>query len=456
VKRLVLFFTLVIAAVLVPAVASWAHPLGNFTVNQYSGLRVTPAGVDLDLVVDMAEIPAFQARGDVDAAGAAYAPRQCAELVRHVRLSVDGKSAALHVDDSSVTFPPGTAGLPTLRLTCAVTSPTGGGEHRLAYRDDNYGDRVGWREITAVGDGVSFAASDVPRVSRSNRLTAYPNDLLQSPLDQRSASLRAEPGGAAAERLPARLEAPVRALPRGVDGPTRAFTSLVARHHLSIGFGLVALSLAVALGAIHALAPGHGKTVMAAYLVGQRGSVRQAGLIGLTVTATHTAGVLALGLALSASSLVAPERLYPWLGLASGVLLAFIGAGLLRRAVRARGHHHHHHHEHDLPPVRTRALIAMGFAGGLVPSPSALVVLLGAMALGRAWFGVVLVIAYGLGMAATLTGAGLLLLRARGALDRGRGRIGALARVAGALPVATSSVIVAVGVALAARGAVAI
>ena len=259
----------------------------------------------------------------------------------------------------------------------------------------------------------------------------------------------------------------MRALPRGVDGPTRAFTSLVASHHLSVGFGAIALALAIVLGAIHALAPGHGKTVMAAYLVGQRGSMRQAGLIGLTVTATHTAGVLALGLLLSASSLVAPERLYPWLGLASGALLACIGVGLLRRALQARAHRHHHHHHHDhhghdhgvaddLPPVRTRALVAMGFAGGLVPSPSALVVLLGAMALGRAWFGVVLVIAYGLGMAATLTGAGILLLRARNALDRGQGRFRSLTRVAGALPLATSSVIVALGVALAARGAVAI
>jgi ABC-type nickel/cobalt efflux system permease component RcnA len=301
-------------------------------------------------------------------------------------------------------------------------------------------------------------------MSRSSRLTAYPNDLLQSPIDQRSASLSVRPGGAAVDRLPARLEAPVRALPRGIDGPTRAFTSLVARHHLSVGFAFVALALAIVLGAIHALAPGHGKTVMAAYLVGQRGTMRQAGLIGLTVTATHTAGVLALGLALSASSLVAPERLYPWLGLASGALLAVIGIGLLSRAVRARRyrheHHHGHHHHHpvveDVAPVRTRALVAMGFAGGLVPSPSALVVLLGAMALGRAWFGVVLVIAYGLGMAGTLTAAGVLLLRARGALDRRRGRVRGLARVASALPLATSSVIVVVGLALAARGVVAI
>jgi len=460
-KRLLLFLAVVIAALIVPGVAASAHPLGNFTVNQYSGLRVTPSGVALDLVVDMAEIPTFQARGEVNAEGAAYAPRQCAELVRHVHLSAGDKAEALRLLESSVTFPPGAAGLPTLRLTCSATAATTDGSRRLAYRDDNYADRVGWREITAVGDGVTLRDVSVPAVSRSNRLTAYPNDLLQSPLDQRSASVRAEPGGPSAARLPARLEAPVRALPRGIDAPTRAFTSLVARHHLSVSFGVIALGLAILLGAIHALAPGHGKTVMAAYLVGQRGSMRQAALIGLTVTATHTAGVLALGLALSASSLVAPERLYPWLGLASGALLAFIGVGLLRRALHARRHHHHHHHHHhgvadDLPPVRTRALVAMGFAGGLVPSPSALVVLLGAMALGRAWFGVVLVIAYGLGMAATLTGAGVLLLRARGALDRGRGRFASLTRVSGALPLATSSVIVALGVALAARGAVAI
>jgi len=459
VKKLLLFFAVVTGALVVPAVAASAHPLRNFTVNQYSGLRVTPSAVNLDLVVDMAEIPTYQAKSDLEAQGAAYAPNQCAGLVRHVRLSVDGKSVPVRLERSDVALPPGAAGLPTLRLTCAASAPTTDASRQLAYRDDNYPDRVGWREITAVGDGVTLRDVDVPTVSRSNRLTTYPNDLLQSPLDQRAAVLHADPGGPAANELPARLEAPVRALPRGVDGPTRAFTSLVSRHHLSVGFGLVALGLAVVLGAVHALAPGHGKTVMAAYLVGQRGSMRQAGLIGLTVTATHTAGVLALGITLSASSLVAPERLYPWLGLFSGALLACIGVGLLRRALRARAHRHHHHHHHgsdDLPPVRTRALVAMGFAGGLVPSPSALVVLLGAMALGRAWFGVVLVIAYGVGMAATLTGAGVLLLRARSALDRGRGRLTGLARVAGALPLATSSVIVALGVALAARGAVAI
>jgi ABC-type nickel/cobalt efflux system permease component RcnA len=186
--------------------------------------------------------------------------------------------------------------------------------------------------------------------------------------------------------------------------------------------------------------------------------VRQAALIGLTVTATHTAGVLTLGLALAASTVVAPESLYPWLGLASGALLASVGAGLLRRALRARTHHHHDHdhpHPHAPRPVGWPGLVAMGFAGGLVPSPSALVVLLGAIALGRAWFGVVLVVVYGLGMAATLTGAGLLLVRARAFLDRrsSEPRRPWLPSVARLMPVASSSVIMAVGLFVAARGA---
>jgi ABC-type nickel/cobalt efflux system permease component RcnA len=457
VRRALGFVAVVGIVVLGPAVAASAHPLGNFTVNQYSGLLLGRERVAIDYVVDMAEIPTFQTRGEVAAAGASYAGGQCRRLAGGLRLAVDERPLALRLDTSALAFPPGTAGLPTLRLTCRYSTPGSAGS--VSFRNVNYADRVGWREITAAGDGVTITSTDVPRRSASERLTRYPQDLLQSPLDQRAAAVRARPGGTAAA-LPARLEGPARALPRGVDRATRAFTSLVSRHHLSPGFGALAVGLALALGAIHALAPGHGKTVMAAYLVGQRGSLRQAALIGLTVTATHTAGVLALGLALSASALVAPERLYPWLGLASGALLAVIGAGLLRRAVRARRHrrhhHHHHPHEHDAPPVGLRALIAMGFAGGLVPSPSALVVLLGAIALGRAWFGVVLVIAYGLGMAATLTGAGVLLLRARRALDRraeGRAAPSRLLRLTSALPVATSSVIVVVGVALAARGA---
>jgi nickel/cobalt transporter (NicO) family protein len=251
----------------------------------------------------------------------------------------------------------------------------------------------------------------------------------------------------------------------GVDRATAAaFTALVGGRSRSAGFAVVALLLAVALGAAHALTPGHGKTVMAAYLVGLRGTLRQAMTIGATVPITHTAGVLLLGLVLSTSRAVASERLYPWLGLGSGLLLAAVGVGLL---VRARSAHHHHPHDHDHPydhghdhdaggrPLGRRGLVALGLAGGLVPSPSAVVVLLGGIALGRAWFGVALVVAYGVGMAATLTGVELLLAHLRTRMDR---RLhlpaGSLpARLGRLLPAVTASVIVLAGLALAVQGA---
>jgi nickel/cobalt exporter len=200
--------------------------------------------------------------------------------------------------------------------------------------------------------------------------------------------------------------------------------------------------------------------VMAAYLVGLRGTLRQAMTIGATVTITHTAGVLLLGLVLSTTRAVASERVYPWLGLASGLLLAAVGVGLLART--RTGHTHGHPHDHDHPhphdhglPLGRRGLVALGLAGGLVPSPSAVVVLLGGIALGRAWLGVALVLAYGLGMAATLTGVGLLLARLRTRMD---GRLhlpaGTLpARLGRLLPVATASVIVLVGLGMAVQGA---
>lgn len=252
-----------------------------------------------------------------------------------------------------------------------------------------------------------------------------------------------------------------------MDRGTAAFTALLGERSRAPGFVPVALLLAMVLGAAHALAPGHGKTVMAAYLVGLRGTLRQAATIGATVTLTHTAGVLLLGLVLSTTRAVASERVYPWLGLGSGLLLAAVGLGLLARARPGR-HTHPHPHPHDHPhphghgghhhhgrPLGRRGLVALGLAGGLVPSPSAVVVLLGGIALGRAWLGVALVLAYGVGMAATLTGVGLLLAHLRTRMDR-RLHLPAgspLARAGRLLPAVTASVIVLVGLGLAVQGA---
>jgi nickel/cobalt exporter len=509
IARLAVLAALAATLVAAGAAPAAAHPLGNFTVNAYSGLRVGPDRLVVDYVVDLAEIPAFQARKAIDAdrdgrVGGAEATswrdRECPRLAGGLRATVDGQPLPLAVTGSTLTFPEGVGGLETLRLECALAGPLPPGSsaaRSLAYTDANQEGRVGWREITAVGDRATLDAADVPPTSPSARLTSYPSDQLSSPLDQRAATLRFRPGGPpapqaadpASESPASRCEAPRRGtladpeagcaglstppakppVRGGVDRATAALTALVGERSRAPGFVGVALLLAVVLGAAHALAPGHGKTVMAAYLVGLRGTARQAATIGATVTLTHTAGVLALGLVLSATRAVASERVYPWLGLGSGLLLAAVGLGLL---VRARpGHHHHHphrdphdhphpqedgaHRDHAGPPLGRRGLVALGLAGGLVPSPSAVVVLLGGIALGQAWLGVALVLAYGVGMAATLTGVGLLLARLRTRMDR---RLhlptgSRLARLGRLLPAVTASVIVLVGLGLAAQGA---
>jgi nickel/cobalt transporter (NicO) family protein len=475
-RRGAVLAVLAIILLVAGAAGAAAHPLGNFTVNTSSGLRVGSDRLTVDYVVDLAEIPAFQTRqavdadhdGQVDGAEAdRWRDRECPRLAAGLTAAVDGRAVRLAVTRSALTFPEGVGGLPTLRLECALAAPLPVAGRTLTYRDANHQGRVGWREITAVGDRVILDATDVPSTSPSARLTRYPQDQLSSPLTQRTATLHYHPGGPAAP-----TDTPGSAVARGgVDRATAAFAALVGERSGSAGFAVVALLVAVGLGAAHALAPGHGKTVMAAYLVGLRGSLRQAATIGATVTVTHTAGVLLLGLVLSTTRAVASERVYPWLGLGSGLLLTGVGVGLLLRARSGHRHHHHHAHDHDHHghdhglhghhhgpagrPLGRRGLVALGLAGGLVPSPSAVVVLLAGIALGRAWFGVALVLAYGLGMAATLTGIGLLLAHLRTRMDR-RLQVptgSLLARIGRLLPAVTASVIVLVGLGLALQGA---
>lgn len=529
--RTTAFLLFVTGTILILSAApAGAHPLGNFTINTAVALTVTPDEIGTRLVIDMAEIPALQTKQRLDtdkdqtfssAERSAYRAATCASLAPQLGIAVDGRPLSLGLVKSTLTFPPGQAGLTTLRLDCRFSTEVSiAGRTSIEVRPQAFTDRVGWREITMVGDRMTLE-SDVPDVSPSQTLTTYPSSKLQSPLRVEQATASVIPGGPTLEDVA--TEGPSSPLPRGVDAPTRAFASFVGRQDLGLGVGAAAIALSLLLGAIHALAPGHGKTVMAAYLVGQKGSPRQAAALGLTVTATHTLGVLALGIAIAASRLITPEKLYPYLGVISGLLLAAIGLNLLRNARRARrfvsesvaahgAHSHHEHaeddhdHPHDHPhdhelvgaamggetaqvskpgassrsveadgdwhahggslhrhapivegqPLTWSSLLALGFVGGFLPSPSAVVVLLGAIALDRAWFGVLLVIAYGLGMAGTLMAAGLLLVRARGALehrlnrmlDRNGSRV-----LNTLLPFGTAIVIIVVGLVLAAQGA---
>jgi ABC-type nickel/cobalt efflux system permease component RcnA len=242
-----------------------------------------------------------------------------------------------------------------------------------------------------------------------------------------------------------------------LDKASLALADFVGRRELTPLIGLLAVLLSLVLGASHAALPGHGKTVIAAYLVGRKGNTRDALVVGATVTLTHTAGVLVLGLLLSLSSVLAGESVLRWLGIGSGLLIAGIGVMLLRSAMQRPvlvGHGHGHGHGHDDGSKFGRgSLIGMGVAGGLVPSPSALVVLLGAVALGRTWFGVLLVLAYGIGMAGMLTAAGLLLVKFRDRLERlSSERVRQrMRRLIAAAPVLTAGMVLVVGIGLTVR-----
>jgi ABC-type nickel/cobalt efflux system permease component RcnA len=252
--------------------------------------------------------------------------------------------------------------------------------------------------------------------------------------------------------------------------PGGPLAQLLATREASVVIVLAAALVAAGLGALHALEPGHGKTVVAAYLVGTRGTAWHAVVLGLAVTLSHTAGVYLLGaIVLYASSCVVPERVYPWLAVSSGLLIAAVGIALLHQRLHGAHHDHAHagdagsvahplgdavlhgpappHRHHDAPAhghshqdghgytrshglahahgpggvhvhtvsstVSLGSLIALGLSGGIVPCPAALVVLLSAVSLNRAAFGLLLIVAFSAGLAAVLIAIGLLMVHAR-------------------------------------------
>jgi ABC-type nickel/cobalt efflux system permease component RcnA len=433
-NRLVLV-ALAAASLALPAVAA-AHPLGNFTVNRFSRIEASGPRLYVRYVLDLAEIPTFQA-GRIDVS--AYAKR----IARNAHLVVDGREVTLVPVRSALAHPLGAGGLHTTRLEVVLAGPILHGRVSVAYHDNNYRGRIGWKEIVVGADTGST----------SDELRAYPKDLLQSPLDTSAVRARLQPGDgpdiAPALSRGKSLEAPDRVADAG-------FASLVGRSHLSALVILASLAAALFWGAAHALSPGHGKTIVTAYLVGQRGTPRHAALLGLIVTVTHTIGVFALGLVtLALSQFIVPDRLYPWLNLASGVLVVGIGGSVFwarwrRRRAHAHGHHHHHHHHHEHGHAAAsegpsfRSLLAVGVSGGLLPCPSALVVLLAAISLHRVAFGLLLILAFSAGLALSITGIGLAAVLARRAFRR-LSFDGPLIRL---LPAASALVILAAGLAM--------
>ena len=444
-RRLVVALVTAVALGLAATGTAGAHPLGNFTVNHYAGIELAGDRVYVRYALDLAEVPTFQFGDD------ARSPGFAASVARKLELRLDGRRVPLRPVTHRVATRDGAGGLPTLRFDAVYEAPATGGS--LTFADRAFPSRIGWREITVVArDGARLVRSSAPGRSRSQELRAYPADLLRSPLDVRSAVVRFEPG--ADQAAAPTLEPAPAARHRG-----GGFEALIERGDLSAGVVLLSLLVAAFWGAAHALTPGHGKALVAGYLVGTRGRPRHAFALGATVTVTHTAGVFALGLVtLLLSRFVVPERLYPWLTLASGLLVVGVGLGVLRRRLRGGHHHEHHHHhddhgrhhhdhDHDDDALTSRGILGVGIAAGLLPCPSALVVLLSAIALHRVGFGMALIVAFSLGLAATITGIGLVAVLARRAFSRVR----LDGRVVRALPAVSAVVIVLAGLAITAK-----
>lgn len=488
-KKAALVLVLSFLMLLVAAPAQ-AHPLGNFTINTFTGIEVSRDDISLHYVIDMAEIPTFQLKQELGLEGSALgdAPEIASDvahtIVAGIRLETNGTPVELAVESAGGRFLAGQGGLETLRIDVYLRGPLGDDTTTLTFADGNYEDRVGWREvvINAV-DGQGISTSNVPRESISNELRDYPQDLLASPPRVLSSAATVGPG-AASENL-AQSNGDQGAADRGAGDPSGfegAFASLAGRD-LSVGVVLAALLLAIGFGAVHALGPGHGKTVMAAYLVGAGGRPRQAVIVGIAVSLMHTISVLFLGLiTLWASHIFAPEAVYPWLSLASGVLVLGLGAWLFRARLlghlaskkprfallsihglenspkpdagaiaHAQAHaagldHSHGELPSDVSLLSRKGLGAIAISGGLLPSPSALVVFLGAVALHRVAFGLTLVAAFSVGLAGALMVVGLLVLKARDVAQRRMSR-----NVGPALQILSAAAILAVGLVLTAR-----
>ncbi len=440
-----------------------AHPLGNFTINHFSQLSIAPHQVTVQSVVDMAEIPAFQAlqiadtnrnKSTSDAELKAYLEQTVSRYANNLALEVDRHLIPLQLKTKTMSLPPGAGGLSTLRMEWEMTGEIPDSKpsdvHQLRFEDDNDRTRIGWREVVVNSTNVNVFDSSSYSNSLTDALRNYPQDLLTTPLQESVVNLSFTQGEIPANSTPllARLEGsnPLADL-KAVFTPSYQRSSPLPNVDWNSTGGIwVAIAGAFIWGAMHSLSPGHGKTVVGAYLVGTRATPQHALFLAFITTITHTIGVFALGLiTLFAAEYILPEQLYPWLSLGSGVMVITIGfslssqrLGLFQKPIPLLSHDHTHNHSHDHShnhshthssdhthshphhdhvstdsPVTWSNLLALGISGGMMPCPAALVLLLGSIALGKVAFGLTLVLAFSLGLAGVLTGLGLLLVYAK-------------------------------------------
>ncbi len=503
-------FVATVAFVVLGSTPLAAHPLGNFTINHLTKLAFAPQAVRVRYVLDMAEIPTYQALREVSPDGTLaplaverYGRQRAAELLPQLLLTVNGTPAAFTLDEAHARLRPGAGGLPTFYLTLDAHAPltAHAGTRSIVYRDGTFAGRLGWHDVIVL-----------PGTEPTRELTAYPSALLGSPRTTTAVDVALAPNGSTRVRAENDVSPAQNA---GIPsfGRSNQLSDMLRKGTADWSFVLLTFLVAIVLGALHALEPGHGKTLLAVSLVGARATVRQAAILAGALTVAHTIGVLALGVAINLfKGYFVPENIYPWITLLSGIAIAIIGARAVQKQLLARrpaafahapagaqphghnhvdharehesghshdhdhghvrahgheaghmhdhaqhahghesnhthdhanhsheaGHHHAHDHAHshghthdadDLEHARAHAIpgsaplkfggtVWAAMSGGIAPCPAALVVLLAALAFNEVLYGIFVIIAFSFGLATTLTGLGIAVVRGAGWLQR--------------------------------------
>jgi nickel/cobalt transporter (NicO) family protein len=502
-----------------------AHPLGNFSVNRYMKFDAGARGVELKYAIDLAEIPTFEMLRDWGLTASspreqldARAAEQARAWMKNLSIQVDGAAVEPGFESAELAITDGAGNLPVARITTKMKVVAVPGY--LKYEDRNFEGRAGWKEIVIgaghVGTGmVRIDSASQGDQDRSQALTAYPPNPLEAPPQDLRAEFQWSADAPLMTSTPAKspthaqIVRPI-AQPVSTPAPTPAaltaknapagtvvrndfLSKLLRREQIPFNMILIAMVVAFGLGGAHALTPGHGKTIVAAYLVGSRGTMKHAVLLGAMVTLTHTISVFALGFAtLFLFRFIVPEKITEILGVVSGLSILLLGAWMLLKRLRHRAapaHHHHHHgehhhhdhahghthshdeqhahdhrhghardhshshgeqhahdhhhnhtadhthdqahghdhHHHDGPGGHSHVpegditwgnLITLAVSGGMVPCESALVLLLSAVALGRVGLGLLLLLAFSLGLAGVLMATGMVVLFAKRALPQ--------------------------------------
>lgn len=443
-----------------------AHPMGNFSVSHYARFEPKAGSVDILYVLDLAELPTFDLlrqwgleRSSPPAQLTGKATQQAREWAKHLDIRANGKAVVPKFVSASYAIADGAGDLPIIRITSRLRADAAPGT--FEYEDHNFQDRAGWKEIVIrPGAASTLAKASQTAEEHSKALTEYPQDPTLAPPQDVRASFEwtskvpvPAPTPVAAKITPIpqpkapQATSPAAMTPQAAPAGTVVkgdfLSRLLHQRELTLSMILIALVVAFGLGAAHALTPGHGKTIVAAYLVGSRGTLKHAAYLGAMVTFTHTVSVFLLGLAtLFLFQYVMPEKITQGLGVVSGLSIVAIGGwmlwqrlhGILHGHSHGHGHSHSHshgamvhshgpggeEHSHDVPDEITwGSLTALAVSGGLVPCESALVLLLSAIALGRIGLGLMLLVAFSIGLAIVLMVVGVLVIYAKNLFPAG-------------------------------------